>query len=279
MSSDSSIPTSLTRDYPAGSLIFEENEPGSRMYVIRSGRVKIFRKVGNQEIVLATLGAGDFFGEMALLENLPRSASAQTVDPSSLIEVDAQTFAEMVRRNAEIAIRIMRRLAGRVRELDRRLQNLVLDSGVGRALEVLRWLMARGKPEGAFVRVPSATVHVNITAQAGVSPGEVEKILRRLVSAGCIREEGADILIAKGEVLDEYSSFLDLKKKYDPDHGHAPMEHHGKKEDTQKAMQRLLKALQIAPEDLASNQTVLSTQYRKYLALKTRYEADKHTEG
>ena len=105
--------------------VFEERDPGSRMYVIRSGKVKIYRHLEGKEVVLAFLGPGEFFGEMALLENLPRSASAMCVEDSVLVEVDAETFEEMIRRNIEIAVRIMRKLASRVRELDARMEKLL----------------------------------------------------------------------------------------------------------------------------------------------------------
>src|SRR4051812_47901749 len=113
-----SASSAFTRDYPAGTVIFEERDPGSRMYVIRSGKVKIYRHLEGKEIVLAFLAPGDFFGEMALLEGLPRSASAMCVEDAQLVEVDQSTFEEMIRRNIEIAVRVMRKLAARVRELD-----------------------------------------------------------------------------------------------------------------------------------------------------------------
>src|SRR5687768_17190703 len=142
-----------SKRFAAGTILFEENDPGNRMYVIRRGRVRIYRHMNNQEIVLATLGPGDFFGEMALLEQLPRSASAQVVEDSVLIEVDSKTFEVMIRKNSEIAVRLMRRLAARVRELDRRLHHMLLDSGLGRTVEILRALLPKGVPEGEFVRV------------------------------------------------------------------------------------------------------------------------------
>ena len=168
---DKQVASALSRNYESGTILFEEHDPGTRLFVIRSGRVKIFRRVASREVVLAMLGPGDFFGEMALLEGLPRSASAEAVDATTVIEVDSQTFEEMIRGNIEIAVRIMRKLASRVRELDRRLQNLLVDSGVGRAVEVLRWLLQQGTPEGEFVRVQGATAHVNIAAQKAHAEG------------------------------------------------------------------------------------------------------------
>ena len=67
------------RDFPAGAVVFEEGDPGSRMYVIQSGAVRVLKRVGAREIELARLGAGEAFGEMALLEGRPRSATAVVV--------------------------------------------------------------------------------------------------------------------------------------------------------------------------------------------------------
>jgi CRP/FNR family transcriptional regulator, cyclic AMP receptor protein len=266
------VATALTRSYPADTVLFEEHDPGSRLYVIRSGRVKIFRRVANREVVLAVLGAGEFFGEMALLENLPRSASAQTMEETTIIEVDAQTFEDMIRSNIEIAVRIMRKLASRVRELDRRLQNLLVDSGLGRAVEVLRWLLPQGVPEGDFIRLKGATAHVNIAAQAGISPDEAVAVLQRLRESGCLKEDGSQVLIAKEDVLDAFSTYLDLKRKFDPDSHDLPVDVGGPQKERQRAMTRLLAALNISPDDMKTSEAVLSTQYRNYLKLRQRFE-------
>lgn len=270
--------TAFTHHYPAGAVLFEENDPGSRMYVIRRGRVRIYRKAADSEMVLAILGPGEFFGEMALLEGLPRSANAQAIEELELIEVDAETFEHMIRLNSEIAVRMMRRLASRVRELDARLQNVLVDSGLGRAIEVLRWLLPKGKPDGAMVRVSAAAVHIGIAAQAGLPPAEVNRVFEMLVHAGCITEAGTDILIAGPRVLDDFATYLDLKRRYDPTDAQ-PESPAGNEQDKEQALKRLLKALQIEPRDLQQQQESLSSQYRKYIALKRRFEASRGLKG
>jgi CRP/FNR family transcriptional regulator, cyclic AMP receptor protein len=279
--SEREISTAFTRSYRAGTILFEEYDLGSRMYVIRSGRVKILKRYAEQEIVLAVLGPSDFFGEMALLENLPRSATAQVTEDAELIEVDAQTFEDMIRGNSEIAVRIMRKLASRVRELDRRLQHLLVESGTGRAIEVLRWLIPSGRPEGPWVRIPSQRAHVNIAAQAGITPTEVEEVLARLRQAGCLRDDGTDVLIADARTLDDYGTFLDLKRKYDPSvskhHGHEPLP--SGKDDINRALKRLLLALDVPGADEHEKSSALATQYKQYMALKQRFEPGEPAEG
>jgi CRP-like cAMP-binding protein len=262
----------LIKEYPAGTILFEENDPGSRMFVIRTGKVRIFRRLGGAEIVLAFLGPGDFFGEMALLESLPRSASAEVVEPARLIEVDGGTFEDMIRSNIEIAVRIMKKLAGRLRESDRRIEHLLIDSGVGRAIEVLRWLLTQGTNEGAWVRLTGAAEHVDLAAQAGIPPSQAQSVLEQLQEARCLRFERDDLLIAAREHLDEYATYLEMRRKYDPE-TQLPSEVAGlRQEDRYGAMQTLLAALKITPEDLEARQQALAESYRRYVQLKQRFK-------
>lgn len=264
----------LARDYPAGTVLFEENDPGSRMYVIRSGKVRIFRRVGETEILLSYLEPGDFFGEMALLERMPRSATAEVVEDSQLIEVDAQTFDEMIRTNKEIAVRIMRNLASRVRELDRRVQNLILESGLSRAVEVLRWLLPQGKKEANGVRL-SGAAKLDLPTQAGLPPSQAEPIMDKLTTAGCVRLDGNDLLIAERETLDEFAAYLELRRKYEEGMPDLPTEASGlRQEQRMRAMQRLLEAMQLTPDALHQSQQALSKQYERYLTLKEQFPLD-----
>jgi len=268
--------SALTRQYPPGTMLFEEHDPGSRMYVIREGRVKIFRKSGDNEMVLAILGPGDFFGEMALLEDLPRSACAQAIEQAELIEVDAKTFGEMLRGSPQIALRMMRKLASRVRELDLRLQNLLVDNGVGRSIEILRWLLSKGTPEGGYVRLDASVVHIGIAAQAGIPPNEVQQVYERLRDAGCVKEDGKEVLVANNQTLDAFSNYLDLKRRFDPSHISTDG---GSEKDKKLAMQRLLKALQIDRKDLDTHEAAVSGEYSRYLELRRRFELGRGADG
>src|SRR5258708_36465557 len=108
----------LVRKHPAGTVLFREGDRGATMYVIRSGKVKISKHISDTELTLAVLGPGEFFGEMALLEGLPRSAGATVVEDAALIELEQTAFEMLVRKNSEIAVRLMRRLSSRLREAD-----------------------------------------------------------------------------------------------------------------------------------------------------------------
>jgi CRP-like cAMP-binding protein len=100
-----------------GDLIFREAEPGEHMYVIIQGRILIFKTVDGRRIELAVLEKGDFFGEMALLDRLPRTASAEVLEDAELLVISPADFDEMLKKNTEIAVRIMRKYSQRLRNM------------------------------------------------------------------------------------------------------------------------------------------------------------------
>lgn len=107
-------------DVLAGEFVFRQGELGTEMFVVRKGEVEIIRE-GDPPDSIALLEKGDFFGEMSLLEDVPRSASARARTNTTLLRVDGAMFTDLVRSQPEFAVCIMRRLSRRLRELDRRL--------------------------------------------------------------------------------------------------------------------------------------------------------------
>jgi hypothetical protein len=105
---------------PAGTVLFREGDRGSEMYILESGSVDIVRG----GVTLATLEAGDFFGEMAILEDQPRFASATAKSDARVLRIERATFADLLRANVEIAVRIMRKLVGRQRRAEQRISEL-----------------------------------------------------------------------------------------------------------------------------------------------------------
>jgi CRP-like cAMP-binding protein len=106
----------LTR-FEKGKLLFREGDRGEDMYIVQSGKVAIKKKLGDgSETTLAVLEKGDFFGEMAILERKPRSASAEVVESGDLIVIAGDMFGEMIKANPEIAVRMLRKQSIRLRE-------------------------------------------------------------------------------------------------------------------------------------------------------------------
>jgi CRP-like cAMP-binding protein len=115
---------------PGGEYVFREGDLGTEMFIIQEGEVHILKKLGTETRVLTRLEKGDFFGEMAVLENVPRTADAYAVRETKLIAINGSRFDEMIRRNPEISVRIMRKYSRRLRDANVLLQELAGDSRI-----------------------------------------------------------------------------------------------------------------------------------------------------
>ncbi|TNF37612.1 MAG: cyclic nucleotide-binding domain-containing protein [Deltaproteobacteria bacterium] len=111
--------------YAHGDLIVREGDTARHMYVIQSGRVEITKRIGSDEVTLAVLDKGDFFGEMSLLESLPRDANARAVGPTRLLVINPGGLLLRIRRDPTFAFEMLHRLSGRIRSLNRRLVEMV----------------------------------------------------------------------------------------------------------------------------------------------------------
>ena len=122
----------LTR-FAKGTVLFQEGDEGEDMYIIQSGKVAIKKRVPHGETTLAVLEKGDFFGEMAILERMPRSASAEMVEEGDLIVIGSELFGDMIKNNPEIAVRMLRKYSLRLRETTRQIE--IASGGSGMAAE------------------------------------------------------------------------------------------------------------------------------------------------
>ncbi|MEM7356119.1 MAG: cyclic nucleotide-binding domain-containing protein [Acidobacteriota bacterium] len=113
---------SFSVEFKADEIIFEEGQLGTEMFIVQEGKVAILKRFKESQQQLALLGQGDFFGEMSVLEDLPRTATARAASDCRLLEINGSTFDQMLRKNPEIAVRMMRKLSRRLRETDLRLR-------------------------------------------------------------------------------------------------------------------------------------------------------------
>ncbi len=108
----------LDRVFTDGELIFQEGDDSREMFVIREGQVAISKRIGREEVVLARLGRGEFFGEMAMLESLPRIGTARAVGRVRLLALHSGGFLQKVHRDPAFAIEMLQQLSGRFRLLN-----------------------------------------------------------------------------------------------------------------------------------------------------------------
>ena len=124
MSADKNPFAKFLTHFHKGQVLFKEGDEGEDMYIIQSGRVAIKKKVRDGEATLAILEKGDFFGEMALLERMPRSAGAEMVEDGDLIVISGELFGDMIKTNPEIAVRMLRKYSLRLRETTRQIEQM-----------------------------------------------------------------------------------------------------------------------------------------------------------
>jgi len=114
-----------TATYSAGDVIFREGELGTEMYIIQDGEVDIIKHINDESHLLSKLEKGDFFGEMAVLESVARTADAVAITDVKALVINGARFDEMLRKNPEIAVRIIRKYSQRLREANELLERLV----------------------------------------------------------------------------------------------------------------------------------------------------------
>ena len=127
----------MTRTYPEDAMIFSESAPGAEMFIIQSGHVAITKVVNGNEVVLAVLGKGDMFGEMALLENKPRSASAIAKTECTLMVVNRHNFNTMVSTQPQLISRLTTTLGERLWSMYRQLDNAKLQEPIDKMIDIL----------------------------------------------------------------------------------------------------------------------------------------------
>lgn len=215
----------FARDYPAGTVLFEEGQPGDYMYVVQSGEVEIRRTIGDAERVLAILPPGEFFGEMAILNERPRSATAVVASDARLLVIEGRTFEAMLRARPEIALRIIKALAFRLENANQHIELLLLPTPDHRVVQCLRHLAEEQIAlagtqvhQGSAIFVPR-TVD-DVAARVGLPAHEVDEVIERLRSAQLVLlaadvglEDDGFIVPEVGRLL-EFLEFLNLKDRF-----------------------------------------------------------------
>jgi CRP-like cAMP-binding protein len=203
------------REFQAGDVLFREGEHGEEMYVIQSGVVQILKRVGEGERPLATLGRGDFVGEMAILNDKPRTATAVVLEHATCLVIDAATLEQMIAKNAEIALRLVKKLARRLDSADEMIQLLLNPDPRARVLLGLkRHAEAFGEDTGLGLRLHASAS--DLAREVGVEEQDVDAVLDRLGRLHIVaEEEGGGIYVVDLPRLLEFMEFLEMPRKFE----------------------------------------------------------------
>jgi len=184
----------VVKSYPKHAVIVNEGDETDSLYIILSGRVKVFLSdEAGKEVVLGTQRPGEYFGEM-VLDGGPRSASVMTLEPSRFAVIPKHRFREFLRSHPEFAIHLVEKLIHRTRALTENVRSLALMDVYGR---VARLLLELGREAGGKLVIDQKLTQQDIANRVGASREMISKILKDLSLGGYITVEKKRITINK----------------------------------------------------------------------------------
>ena len=189
--------------FPRGTTIFEEGEPGDRLYIITSGKIKLARHAPDgRENLLTVMGPSDMFGELSIFDPGPRTSSAVCVTEVTAATMNSEMLKQWVADHPAIAQQLLRVLARRLRRTNASLADLIFTDVPGRVAKTLLQLANRfGVHEGGALRVNHDLTQEEIAQLVGASRETVNKALATFAHRGWIRLEGKSVLIVNTEHL------------------------------------------------------------------------------
>ncbi|GMR25398.1 MAG: Crp/Fnr family transcriptional regulator [Ignavibacteria bacterium] len=198
------------KSYPKNSVIFSEEEDGSALFVIISGKVKVCRTSKedvSKEVIFSILNPSDFFGEMALLDGLNRSASVIAMEDSQLFLIQRSDFLELLSNYPEVSIALLQELTQRLRASSMKVKALSLKDAEGKVATVLLQLADDvGKIKHGIVEIDKLPFQHELANMAGTSRETISRTLHSFAKKGLVELEGSKLRIINYEKFKDYFS-------------------------------------------------------------------------
>jgi CRP/FNR family transcriptional regulator, cyclic AMP receptor protein len=196
------LTTMLTRkSTPRSTTIMAGGDPTDSLYIVLSGRLKVMMSDSEgKEVILAILGPGEFFGEMGLIDDEPRSATVVTIEPCELLSIAKRDFKKCMAENFQMTEAVMRGLVKRLREADRKIGSLALLDVYGRVARLLLDMAENVDGEKVVTkRLPKQ----DIAKMIGASREMVSRVMKDLQTGGYIEMRGSTIVLRDTIMLPE----------------------------------------------------------------------------
>jgi CRP-like cAMP-binding protein len=189
--------------YPKNNVILMEEEAGSALFVIVSGKVKVSRTSGDgREVILSILSDSDFFGEMAILDGFTRSANIIAIEKSEVFIIQRNQFLDLIKEHPEISVALLQELTKRLRSADMKIKSLSLKDAEGKVATVILQLADDiGKIKQGVVEIEKLPLQQDLANLAGTSRETISRILHSFV-----KKELVELLGSKLRILD-YDKF------------------------------------------------------------------------
>lgn len=181
------------RSYPRNVFVIQAGDETDSLYVILAGKVKVLIPDDQgREVILSVMGPHDFFGEMGILDDQPRSASVSTLEPCEMLRLSKAGFINCLKENSDVAMLVIRNLVKRLREADRKIESLALIDVSGR---VVRLLVDMAQEIDGKLVVPRAPPKQEIARMIGASREMVSRVIKELQEKELIRAERRSLVI------------------------------------------------------------------------------------
>ncbi|MBI5216916.1 MAG: Crp/Fnr family transcriptional regulator [Ignavibacteriae bacterium] len=196
----------VRKKYKKGSIILLEEEAGAALFIIASGKIKIVRTDDEgREVILSILGENDFFGEMAILDGLARSATAVATTKTDLFMIHRQDFLKLLHEYPAVAISLLRELTSRLRKADAQIKNLSLKDANGRVANVIIQIADDiGKIRKGRVEIDELPLQQDLANMAGTSRETISRMLHQFIKKGHVELQGNKLII------NDYEKFKSL---------------------------------------------------------------------
>jgi len=199
------------KKYLSETMIFSEYEKGNEFFMIVSGKVKIVKLIGNMEKIIDILGPGDIFGEMALLENAPRSASAITETDSILLVFNKKSFETFFKTSTQLAYKLLVILSKRIYDARRRLSILVFDDPLIRIADVILMLAEKKYPNYKELRTLELDTSIkDIASWAALDIEKCKKAIITFIRMGRLEVSDKKIIVKN---LGDFIRLVSTKRK------------------------------------------------------------------
>lgn len=185
--------------------ILLEEDSGNALFVILSGKVKVSRSSSDgREVILTILGESDFFGEMAILDGLARSANVISIEESEVFLIQRSEFLQLLHNHPEISIILLQELTSRLRNADMKIKALSLKDAEGKVATVLLQIAEySGKIKAGVVEIEKLPVQQDLANMAGTSRETVSRTLHSFAKRGFVELDGNKLRIINFEEFKE----------------------------------------------------------------------------
>jgi CRP/FNR family transcriptional regulator len=196
----------VPRSFPAGTRVFHEGDSSDACYIVSEGSFRVTREHSDgRAITLATLGPGEIFGELAMLDGDKRSASAESITDGTLLALPANDVRSLLARNPEIALKLVAGLVRRLRAANARLSRQSFQTVPSRVAGILLQLSRDGQgDDGEEVEVTIRMNQTDLAQLAGTSRESVSRFLAELERAGVVRSGRGRVTVLQPGKLRNY---------------------------------------------------------------------------